>query len=150
MIAMNLPSANSMVAEAPRGNPIIYVILILLVAIVVLITHLIVRSGQKSRRDFELYQQSMQHQSGAIQNTANTMPSFTQDGPSIGFAALGFFFPVVGLIMYLVWYNTLPFRAKSVGKGALAGVIVYVFVVVVLVIVYSLMFSHLVTYGHVN
>ena len=47
----------------------------------------------------------------------------TQDAPSGGFAVLSFFFPIVGLILYLVWHDTLPLRAKSAGKGALAGVI---------------------------
>ena len=37
---------------------------------------------------------------------------------------LGFFFPVVGLILFLVWQDTMPQRAKSCGKGALTAVIV--------------------------
>jgi len=47
-----------------------------------------------------------------------------QDARSGGFAALGFFFPVIGLILFLVWKETFPLRAKSAGKGALIGVIV--------------------------
>ena len=47
----------------------------------------------------------------------------SQDAPSGGFAVLSFFFPIVGLILYLVWHDTLPLKAKSAGKGALAGVI---------------------------
>ena len=46
------------------------------------------------------------------------------DAPSGGFAVLGFFFPVVGLILFLVWQDTVPQRAKSCGKGALTAVIV--------------------------
>ena len=46
------------------------------------------------------------------------------DAPSGGFAVLGFFFPLIGLILYLVWKNELPLRARSCGKGALIGVIV--------------------------
>ena len=46
------------------------------------------------------------------------------DAPSGGFAVLGFFFPVVGLILFLVWQDTMPQRAKSCGKGALTSVIV--------------------------
>ena len=48
------------------------------------------------------------------------------DAPSTGFAVLGFFLPVVGLILYLVWKDTTPLKAKSVGKGALIGAIVSV------------------------
>lgn len=47
-----------------------------------------------------------------------------QDAPSTGFAVLGFFFPLVGLILYLVWKSTSPLKAHSCGKGALIGFIV--------------------------
>lgn len=43
------------------------------------------------------------------------------DAPSTGFAVLCFFFPIIGLILYLVWHNTSPLKAKSCGKGALIG-----------------------------
>lgn len=46
------------------------------------------------------------------------------DAPNTGFAALGFFFPLVGLILYLVWKDDMPLRAYSVGKGALIGLVV--------------------------
>ncbi len=46
-----------------------------------------------------------------------------KDGPSFGFAILGFFLPVVGLIIYLVMNDDRPQKAKSAGKGALVGVI---------------------------
>ncbi len=46
------------------------------------------------------------------------------DGPSAGFAVLSFFFPVVGLILYLVWHDDYPQKARSCGKGALISVIV--------------------------
>lgn len=48
------------------------------------------------------------------------------DSSSAGWAVLGFFIPLVGLILYLVWKDELPLRAKSVGKGALVSVIVNV------------------------
>ena len=51
-----------------------------------------------------------------------------RDAPSGGFAVLGFFFPLIGLILYLVWKDELPQRAHSCGKGALVGVVVYVVV----------------------
>lgn len=61
----------------------------------------------------------------------NAPPSYPQayqnpaDARSGGFAALGFFFPLVGLILFLVWKDTMPLRSKSCGKGALIGVIVW-------------------------
>ncbi|HIT13098.1 MAG TPA: hypothetical protein IAB54_02975 [Candidatus Scatomonas merdigallinarum] len=39
--------------------------------------------------------------------------------------ALDFFFPIVGLILYLVWKDQTPLKAHSAGKGALIGVIVW-------------------------
>ena len=44
------------------------------------------------------------------------------DAPNGGFLALSLFFPLVGLILYLVWMNQYPQRAKSCGKGAIIGV----------------------------
>lgn len=45
------------------------------------------------------------------------------DAPSAGFAILGFFIPVVGLILYLTNKDTSPRKADSAGKGALIGFI---------------------------
>lgn len=47
----------------------------------------------------------------------------SNDAKSGGYAALGFFFPTVGLILYLIWKEEYPLRASSAGKGALAGFI---------------------------
>ena len=47
------------------------------------------------------------------------------DSSSKGFAVLGFFFPLVGLIMFLVWNNSSPKKAKSCGIGALLGVLIF-------------------------
>ena len=41
-----------------------------------------------------------------------------QDAPSGGFAVLCFFFPLIGLILYLVWKDTMPLRARSCGIRA--------------------------------
>lgn len=45
------------------------------------------------------------------------------DASSFGYAALGFFIPIVGLVLYLIWKDQMPLRAKSAGKGALVSVI---------------------------
>lgn len=55
--------------------------------------------------------------------TAN-LTGVVQDGPSGGFAALGFFIPLAGLILYLVYEGKQPLRAKSAGKGALIGFLI--------------------------
>ena len=46
------------------------------------------------------------------------------DIPSGGFNALSFFFPIVGLILFLVWKDQTPVKAKSCGKWALIGFII--------------------------
>ena len=73
------------------------------------------------------------------QYTYNGQPSYgvdPSDAPSGGFAALGFFVPVVGLILYLVWRERLPRRARSAGKGALAGVITSVLLTILIYAIY--------------
>lgn len=64
----------------------------------------------------------------AATNTTGKNPA---DAPNSGFAVLSFFFPLIGLILYLVWKDEFPLKAKSCGKGALIGVIVEVAVYLV-------------------
>ncbi len=52
------------------------------------------------------------------------------DASSAGFAILCFFIPILGLILWLVWKNTKPLRAKSCGKGALVSLILEIVIVV--------------------
>lgn len=45
------------------------------------------------------------------------------DSGSIGWGILGFFIPIVGLILFIVWFNSKPNNAKVSGIGALIGFI---------------------------
>jgi hypothetical protein len=56
-------------------------------------------------------------------SVANNLVEDMNDAPNTGFAVLGFFVPVVGLVLYLINKDKSPKKAKSAGKGALAGVI---------------------------
>jgi len=67
------------------------------------------------------------------------------DAPSTGYAFLGFFFPIVGLILYLVWQDNFPKRGKSAGKGALIGVIAGVIFAILYVIVFAVLVA---VYGY--
>ena len=52
-------------------------------------------------------------------------PGYSQqsnDSGSFGWAVLGFFIPLVGLILWLVWKDSKPKSAKMSGIGALVGV----------------------------
>ena len=54
----------------------------------------------------------------------NTQPNYNyveQDIPSTGLNVLAFFLPLVGLILYLVYVDSTPRRAKAIGKFALIG-----------------------------
>lgn len=55
----------------------------------------------------------------------SNIPQASQnDAPNIGFAFLSFLIPIVGLVLYLMWHETHPLKAKSCGKGALIGFVV--------------------------
>lgn len=57
------------------------------------------------------------------------------DKKSVGLNVLSFFFPVIGLIIYLATKKDKPVRAKSMGKSALAGFIVGIVLSIVMFIV---------------
>lgn len=69
------------------------------------------------------------------------MAPINADAPSAGFAVLGFFFPLIGLILYLCWKDQQPLKAKSCGKGALIGVIVEVSLAIIFVIFAGALFA---------
>ncbi len=47
----------------------------------------------------------------------------SDDKSSAGMGCLGFLFPIVGFILWLVWKNDYPLKAKSAGTGALISVV---------------------------
>lgn len=59
------------------------------------------------------------------------------DNPSFGWGLLGFFFPIVGLILFLVWKGDYPRKAKSCGIGALVGFIFNIIVSCVYTFVFA-------------
>ncbi len=58
----------------------------------------------------------------------------SEDSSSFGFTILGFFIPIVGLILYLIYEEKKPKRAKSAVKGALIGFITKIILSIILVI----------------
>ena len=99
-----------------------------------------VNASQKAQANAS--QDTWQNNQYQAQNQYNGQQQYapqTQDARSGGFAFLCFLFPIVGLILYLVWKDTLPLRAKSCGKGAIIGVIVsVVFSIIYAVIIVAL------------
>jgi uncharacterized membrane protein YagU involved in acid resistance len=68
---------------------------------------------------------------GTKTDNSQAVASSSTDQSSTGLGVLGFFFPFVGLIVYLVLVNQSPLKAKSAGKGALIGVGVWFFLIIV-------------------
>lgn len=66
----------------------------------------------------------------AVASKAN-MYADTEDIPSTALNILGFLLPIVGLILFLVYQETKPNKAKAIGKfsliGFIVGVVFYVF-----------------------
>ena len=48
------------------------------------------------------------------------------DSPSFGCWLFSFFIPLAGLILWLVWKDEYPLKAKSCSKGATVGIILNV------------------------
>jgi hypothetical protein len=63
----------------------------------------------------------------------NSVSSFSKagnDSDSVGWWWLGFFFPMIGFILWCVWTDNSPMKAKRVGWGSLIGVIASIALVV--------------------
>lgn len=83
-------------------------------------------------------------------NLNNYLHNFNKnitDKGGIALGILGFIFPIVGLILYLILKDTKPKNAKSAGKGALisviTGVVIYVAIMVLFGIIFNVMASNL-------
>lgn len=97
------------------------------------------RHGELTPEEQLMYSEYMEQSGDAQQSQAGpaTPPSMVQAAPnpqdtgSFGWAVLGFFVPLAGLILYLVWKNEKPLTARRAGKGALISVIVSVVLMVI-------------------
>lgn len=49
------------------------------------------------------------------------VPSVAKDVAGIGLKVLSFLFPIIGLILWLVYHDQYPMRAKAIAKFALIG-----------------------------
>lgn len=78
---------------------------------------------------------------GGNKNQQN-LPSNGEDHGNVGFMVLSIFFPMVGLILYLVNKDTKPITAKQAGKGAIIGVCIgaafMILCVILNIIIYSI------------
>ncbi len=72
----------------------------------------------------------------------NTPIRNLNDSSSAGWAFLGFCVPLVGLILYLVWKDSMPLRAKSAGKGALISVIILVIIYAIYAVILGILIGN--------
>ncbi|MBQ7295368.1 MAG: zinc ribbon domain-containing protein [Clostridia bacterium] len=81
---------------------------------------------------------------------AETVTADEDEGSKIGYGILGFFIPVVGLILYILWKKEKPSTAKAVGRGALVsfvlGIIFYIVVMVCSILFIDSEFSEMEDY----
>lgn len=80
------------------------------------------------------------------ESTAPAIPFLKPDIPSSGLKVLCFFFPFVGLILYLVQRDETPISANAYGKMALIGFCVWVAIGIIIFVLlvlgmFSLLFS---------
>ena len=70
------------------------------------------------------YQQPRQQpQYQVIIQPVPQQPPAKQDDGSVGWAVLGFFIPIVGLILFLVWRSSKPKSARSAAIGAAVSIV---------------------------
>lgn len=83
-------------------------------------------------------QQPQQPYQAPYNNNPYNQPYYQAPKPQesgAGWGVLGFFFPVVGLILFLVWKDDHPARSKGAGIGALVSVILNVVWIVIYVVI---------------
>jgi uncharacterized protein YqgC (DUF456 family) len=73
----------------------------------------------------------------------NSKKQVVEEGSTAGYGILGFFIPLVGLILYLLWQTDRPKAAKSAGKGALIGFILNIIVSVIFMVFYIIFLEEL-------
>ena len=56
--------------------------------------------------------------------TQQNAAAAVEEGGTTGWAILGFLFPIIGLILFIVWKDSKPKSSSAAGKGALIGFIV--------------------------
>ena len=100
-------------------------------------------TGETNRNDLVQgvnYTLPSANRSAKSQNVSATQSQQTDsEGSTVGWGILGFFIPIVGFILWLIWKGEHPARAKSAGIGCLVsiclgvvGVILYVVLVFVI------------------
>lgn len=74
-------------------------------------------------------------------NNNTTIVSSEEEKNTFGWGVLGFFIPIVGLILFISWKKDRPKASKSAGIGALVSVIANVLLTILIVVIAFIGFS---------
>ena len=68
-------------------------------------------------------------------NSSSNEQSIETEGSKFGWGVLGFFFPIIGLVLFLTWKKDRPKSSKAAGIGALISVILNLVLTIVIVVI---------------
>ena len=80
---------------------------------------------------------------GAEQNVL----SDTKDKGGCGWGCLGFFVPIVGLILYILWRDSHPKNAKASGIGAIVSLVTVILFYIAYAVFFGMMIAGIVGFG---
>ena len=80
-------------------------------------------SSSQLKDSVQVPEQSVEKIEATVPNIGNNVRSHSVDSGSFGWALLGFFIPLVGLILFLVCRIVRPMNANSAGISALISVV---------------------------
>ncbi|MBU1145527.1 MAG: zinc ribbon domain-containing protein [Firmicutes bacterium] len=91
---------------------------------------------------------------GKSLNTVSKKTYVEEDSTAI-YGVLGFFVPLVGLILFLLWQDERPKAAKSAGKGALISVIIgcavgLIYLIIFLIIILTVPSDFISSFSHLS
>ncbi|TVP85549.1 MAG: zinc-ribbon domain-containing protein [Acholeplasmataceae bacterium] len=77
----------------------------------------------------------------AFERQPQHVAATSSDGHSFGYALLGFIFPLLGFILYLLWRHPYPLRAGSTGRGVLTRLVFYIAGMILIIVFLTSSFS---------
>ena len=78
----------------------------------------------------------------SIKNNSNgNVEVSNSTSSSIGWGILGFFIPIVGLVLFLVWKQERPKDSKAAGIGALISIIAYIVLIIIFMLISAMIIS---------
>ena len=78
--------------------------------------------------DGKVYDNSYNETNGYYEPIHNQNLYSNGDAPNGGLAFLSFLFPIVGLVLYIIWHAQDPLKAKSCLKGMIFGFVFGIFI----------------------